>query len=91
MVNKKENNERQCRNGEESSRHRQPHRFTQAHRDSGLAGASAPGPGSPKGAQRAPSKNKLVTGMKKGENEQAEMGRLKTAKKATVNMNCICG
>jgi len=91
VVNKKENNERQCRNGEESSRHRQPHRFTQAHRDSGLAGASAPGPGSPKGAQRAPSKNKLVTGMKKGENEQAEMGRLKTVHQTQHASSCPVG
>ena len=34
---------------------------SQAHRERGVAGASAPGPGSPKGARRAPSKKiKLV-------------------------------
>ena len=51
----------------------------QAHREGGVAGASAPGPGSPKGARRAPSKNKAC--VKKGERE-AEMGRLKTVHQA---------
>jgi len=30
-------------------------------------------------------------GVKRGESEHAEMGRLKTVKKATVNMNCMGG
>jgi len=30
--------------------------FLQAHREGGVAGANAPGPGGPKGARRAPSK-----------------------------------
>ena len=35
--------------------------YTQAHREGGVSGASAPGPGGPKGARRAPSKKfKLV-------------------------------
>ena len=59
----------------------------QVHREGGVARASATGPGSPKGALK---KFKLVC-MKRGESEQAEMGRLKTVKKATVNMNCMGG
>ena len=42
----------------------------------GVAGASAPGPGGPKGARRAPSKFFLAC-VKRGKSE-AEMGRLKT-------------
>jgi len=61
----------------------------QALRERGVTGASAPGPGGPKGARRP--LNKISVGVKRGENEQAEMGRLKTAKKATVNMNCMGG
>jgi len=47
----------------------------QAHRERGVAGASAPGPGGPKGARRAPKKFKAC--VKRGESK-AEMGRLKT-------------
>ena len=53
-----------------------PYLRIQAHREGGVAGASAPGPGSPKGALRAPSKKNLAC-VKRGESE-AEMGRLKT-------------
>jgi len=37
----------------------------QAHREGGVAGASAPGPGGPKGARRAPSKKKFSSGKKR--------------------------
>jgi len=42
------------------------------------------GPGGP-----PPKKNSAA--VKRGESEQAEMGRLKTVKKATVNRNCMGG
>ena len=62
------------------------HPRDQAHREGGVAGASAPGPGGPKGAQRAPSKNKAC--VKRGESE-AEMGRLKTVHQAQHNASSL--
>jgi len=61
----------------------------QAHREGeGVAGASAPGPGVLRGPRGPP--QKIYAGVKRGESEQAVMGRLKL-QKATVNMNCMGG
>ena len=49
--------------------------LSQAHRERGVAGASAPGPGGRKGPGGPPKKFKAC--VKRGESE-AEMGRLKT-------------
>ena len=46
-------------------------------RGGGVAGASAPGPGGPKGARRAPSQ-KIKACVKRGGESEAEMGWLKT-------------
>jgi len=53
----------------------------QAHREGGVAGASAPRPGGPKGA----------AGVKRDESKQAEMGRLKTVHQTQYASSCPVG
>ena len=53
----------------------------QAHREGGVAGASAPRPGGPKGA----------AGVKRYESKQAEMGRLKTVHQTQYASSCPVG